>query len=185
LGIFVQAYREGATKWSEVVVAPVVFISTQGNSLDVTGVSVMHAHELGQYAWAYLLYELQDAFVPRDVSSYIPGTRLSDDITVLLKQRALRLGIGTGGSYLAEMYLMGGLGAVVIVSFVLGTGLHLLYRVSMNAIGLFIVACILPTVILMPRGQILDWVSVLALTGVSLVVLWCGWLAYDFVLSGL
>ena len=37
---------------------------------------------------------------------------------------------------------------------------------------------IMPVVILMPRGQLLDWVSDLLKTAISVAMLWFGWLIY-------
>ena len=114
----------------------------------------------------------------RGLQGYVRGQRLPNDVTVLLNPIAFSRGRGTAGSYLAEMYLVGGVAGVIILSLLLGWGLHLLYYWSHNAISLFVVASILPVIIIMPRGQLLDWGSELAKTGISVVMLWIGWLLY-------
>ena len=72
---------------------------------------------------------------------------------------------------------------MVLLSLLLGSGLHLLHSLSRNALSLFVVALILPVVILMPRGQLLDWVSALMRNAISLVLLAVGWGLYRLVTS--
>ena len=67
---------------------------------------------------------------------------------------------------------------MVVLSLLLGVGLRLLHALSRTSIGLFLVALTLPDVILMPRGQLLDWLSVLLKNAVSLLLLWLGWKLY-------
>jgi hypothetical protein len=43
---------------------------------------------------------------------------------------------------------------------------------------LFIVAMILPDIIAMPRGMMLDWMSVLLRVTLYILVLACGWYIY-------
>jgi uncharacterized membrane protein YccC len=45
-------------------------------------------------------------------------------------------------------------------------------------VSLFVVAMVMPEVILMPRGQLLDWLSVLLRSAVSIVILVFCWLLY-------
>ena len=163
---------------SDYTFAPIDFVRLQGGSLDVTAVAVKYERRLAPHALSYLWNELQDAFVPRDIQDYVRGRRLSYDVTVLLNPVAFSRGRGTAGSYLAELYLLGGVTGVVVLSLLIGGGLHLLYSLSRNALSLFVVAMIMPVVILMPRGQLLDWVSDLLKTAISVAMLWFGWLIY-------
>jgi len=175
----VQTLREDTdTTLSDYVFAPVEFVRLQGNSLDVTSVAVKYKDLLAPHAPAYLWNELQGAFVPRDLSDYAPGKLLGYDVTVLLNPGAFSSGLGTAGSYLAELYLLGGLGGVVLLSLLLGGGLHLLHSLSRNALSLFVVALILPLVILMPRGQLLDWLSELFRSAISIAILIFGWVLW-------
>jgi len=179
VGDVVQTLREDTdATLSDYAFAPLEFVRLQGNSLDVTSVAVKYRNLLAPHALSYLWNELQDAFVPRDLSDYAPGRRLSYDVTVLLNPAAISPGLGTAGSYLAELYLLGGLGGVVILSLLVGGSLHLLHSLSRNALSLFIVALILPLVILMPRGQLLDCVSELLRSAISIAILLCGWVLY-------
>jgi len=179
VGDVVQTLREDTdTTLSDYVFAPVEFVRLQGNSLDVTSVAVKYKDLLAPHAPAYLWNELQGAFVPRDLSDYAPGKLLGYDVTVLLNPAAFSSGLGTAGSYLAELYLLGGLGGVVLLSLLLGGGLHLLHSLSRNALSLFVVALILPLVILMPRGQLLDWLSELFRSAISIAILIFGWVLW-------
>jgi oligosaccharide repeat unit polymerase len=181
-GAVVQTLREDPESLSDFAFAPVEFVTLQGNSLDVTEVAVKYKAIFAPHAASYLWNELQDAFVARDVRDYARGRRLSYDVTVFLNPTAFSGGMGTAGSYLAEIYLLGGLGGVVVLSLLIGGGLHLLYRLSRNMVSLFVVAMILPDVLLMPRGQLLDWVSVLLRSAISIAILGAGWVLYRFLI---
>jgi hypothetical protein len=146
--------------------------------LDVTEVVVKYEARFAPHVASYLWNELQDAFVARDVRDYARGRRLSYDVTVFLNSTAFSRGMGTAGSYLAETYLLGGLAGVVVFSLLIGGGLHLLYRLSRNMVSLFVVAMMLPEVLLMPRGQLLDWLSVLLRSAISIGILALGWILY-------
>ncbi len=175
----IQTLREDTdTTLADYTFAPVEFLNLQGNSLEVTSAAVKYRQQLAPYAFSYLWNELQDAFVPRDVQDYAPGRRLSYDVTVLLNPVAFSRGRGTAGSYLAELYLLGGIPGVILLSLLIGSGLHLLYRLSRHPRSLFVGAMILPVIVIMPRGQLLDWASDLLKTGLSLIILWLGWQFY-------
>ncbi len=179
VGDVVQTLREDTdATLSDYAFAPLEFVRLQGNSLDVTSVAVKYKDLLAPHVFSYLWNELQDAFVPRDLSDYAPGKRLSYDVTVLLNPAAFSHGLGTAGSYLAELYLLGGIGGVVVLSLLLGGSLHLLHSFSRNPLSLFVVALILPLVILMPRGQLLDCLSELLRSVVSIAILFVGWVLY-------
>ncbi len=177
-GGMIQMLREDSrATLADYVFAPLEFIRAQGNSIDVTAVAVKYENLLAPHALSYAGRELQGAFVWRDVQ-YSRGQDLANDVTVLLNPIALSLGLGDAGSYLAQMYLLGGVAGVVVLSLLLGGGLHMLHRYSRNALSLFVVASILPSVILMPRGQLLGWIPTLLTTGISVAVLWFSWLLY-------
>lgn len=179
LGDVVQTLREDTdATLADYTFAPMEFIRLQGGSLDVTAAAVKYQKLLAPHALSYLWNELQDAFMPRDIGDYEPGKRLSYDITVLLNRVAFSVGEGTAGSYVGELYLLGGVLGVVVFSLTIGGGLHLMYLQSRNAFSLFVVASILPVTILMPRGQLLDWASDLMKTAISVAILATGWVLY-------
>jgi hypothetical protein len=179
VGGLVQTMRgSGASGFSGYSFAPLEFIKLEGDSIDVSSVAVKYEKMFAPCAVSYLWYDLQDAFVLRDAADYVKGQRLPNDVSVLLNPVAFSRGRGEAGSYLAEMYLLGGVAGVVVLSLLLGSGLHLLHSLSRNALSLFVIASILPVIILMPRGQLLDWASDLLKTGLAVAVLCFGWVIY-------
>jgi hypothetical protein len=177
-GAVVQALREDSDSVTTYALDPVKFVNLQGNSLDVTATAVKYRSIFEPYAGSYLWQELQNAFVPHDYQHYFRGRELSQDISGLLNSAAFAMGYGTAGSYLADAYVIGGVAAVVTISLLIGGGLHLLYRFSSSAPSLFVVVMILPEVLGMPRGNLLDWLSVLLRTALLVSVLGVGWLLY-------
>jgi oligosaccharide repeat unit polymerase len=181
-GDIFQKLREDSDNLDTYAFDPLEFVTVQGNSLDVTEVAVKYRGLFVPYAGSYLWNELQNAFVPHDYQHYFRGRELSQDISVLLNPGAFSQGFGTAGSYLAEEYMVAGLAGVIAISLLIGIGLRALYRLSGSALSLFVVAMILPDVLGMPRGNLLDWLSVLFRTALSLVVLAIGFLLYRTVI---
>lgn len=183
VGAVVQSLREDSESLSDFVFAPMEFVTLQGNSLDVTEVAVKYRKVFAPYAASYLWHELQNAFVASDVRNYFRGRALSSDVSVFLNASLFAQGYGSGSSYLAEAYVIGGLAGVVLISLVIGGLLHFLYRLSRHPLSLFIVAMILPDVFTMPRQQLLDWVSVLLRSAGSVLLLLAGWQLYHLLFS--
>ncbi len=177
-----QSLREDSDSLSTYAFDPLQFVTTQGNSLDVTAVAVKYRSLFAPYGGSYLWNELQNAFVPIDYQHYFRGRELSEDVPVLLNAAAFSMGYGTAGSYLGEAYVIGGLVGVVLISTLIGFGLHGLYRLSGNALSLFVVVMILPDVLGMPRGDLLDWLSGLFRTALVVVFLALGFLLYRTVI---
>ncbi len=178
VGGVIQALREDSDSVTTYAFDPVKFVNLQGNSFDVTAVAVKYRSIFAPYAGSYLWQELQNAFVPHDYQHYFRGREPGQDISVLLNSAAFAQGYGTAGSYLADEYIIGGVAAVLVISLLIGGGLHLLYRFSDSAASLFVVLMILPEVLGMPRGNLLDWLSVLLRTALLVSVLGLGWLLY-------
>ena len=183
VGAVVQSLREDSGSLSDFAFGPMEFVTQQGNSLDVTEVAVKYRHVFAPYAASYLWRELQNAFVASDVRNYLRGRALSSDVSVFLNAPQFGQGHGSGASYLAEAYVIGGLAGVVLISLMIGGLLHLLYCFSRHPLFLFIVAMILPDVLSMPRQQLLDWVSVLLRSAVSVMFLLAGWQLYKLLFS--
>ncbi len=177
-GVF-QALREDSDSVVAYAIDPVAFITLAGNSLDVTEVVVAYRDLFTPYTATYLKNELTFAFSPHDLEHYYRGRELGHDVSVLLNPTEFEHGIGTAGSYIAEEYMIGGLAGVVLISIFLGLGLHLLYRLSQNIFSLFFVVLLLPDVLSMPRGDLLDWFSVLTKDLLFVLVLAAGWKMYS------
>jgi oligosaccharide repeat unit polymerase len=181
VGDVIQTFREDSSSLSQYTFAPIKFVMLQGSSIEVTETAVRYRSIFSPYAIYYLIHELQNAFVASDVTNYFRGKSLAFDVPVLLDRRAFNLGHGTGASYVAEAYVIGGIAGVAIVSVLIGVGLRCLYYLSNNVLSLIIVALILPDVLIMPRGNLLDWLSVLLKYAILLLILYTGWLLFGFI----
>lgn len=177
-GVF-QSLREDSDSVTAYAIDPLKFVTLSGNSLDVTEVVVKYRGLFTPYAATYLWNELTFGFTPHDLKHYFRGRELGHDVSVLLDATAFETGLGTAGSYIAEEYMIGGIAAVALISLLLGYLLHLLYRLSQNVFSLFMVVILLPDILSMPRGDLLDWLSVLARTSLFLLVLAIGWKLYS------
>ena len=163
--------------------SPVNVLAIQGVSLNVTEVAVKYRELFSPYGASYMLRELQNAFIANDASNYYRGRSLAFDVSVFLNPSLFTIGYGTGSSYVAEAYVIGGIAGVITVSLLIGFGLHFAYRYSGNALALVAVAMVLPEVLIMPRNGLLDWASVLMRSAVSIILLGVGWQFYGLVIS--
>ncbi|MBZ5654386.1 MAG: O-antigen polysaccharide polymerase Wzy family protein [Acidobacteriia bacterium] len=157
---------------------PAEFIADQGASLNVTEVAVAYRQRFTPHIVSYLASELQAAFVVSDQTKYVAGKRFADDVAMFLNPVTYPLGFGSGSAYVAEAYVLGGFWGVTLISGLLGILLHGLHLFARSALGLFLVAMILPDVLWMARGALLDWASASIRVGVSLVLLLMGWWLY-------
>jgi len=155
-------------------------VAEQGISLDITEVAVKYKALFQPYIASYLFHDLRGKFVSSDVSNYVRGWSFGFDVSAFLNPWLFNLGFGTGGAYLADMYLIGGLYGVVAISLVLGFGLQLLHVLSRSCLSLFVVAAIFPDILMMPRGGLVVWVSALIKTAIVVLPLVAGWWVYDY-----
>jgi oligosaccharide repeat unit polymerase len=167
---------------STAVVGPAGFIAGQGISMGVTQVAVQYRPLFQPHAKTYLANELLQAFYPG--SHFGQGELFDNDISVFLNVDAFRAGFGTGSSYLAEAWIAGGLAAVVIVSVLIGLALRALHRVGASFVGAVLVALVLPSVIYLPRAQLLSPIAAGLKSGLIFLpmipVLWLiRWLFHD------
>ena len=162
---------------------PLQFLAVQGQSLDVTTITVAYREYFQPHIGSYLWNDLKNAFVSIDTAHYSRGRELAFDAPVLLNVELFRAGYGTGGSYIGEEYLMGGLAGVVVLSWLIGLGLQYLCTLSRSVVTLYLVVLTLPEVLFMPRGSILDWASSLLRNAISILILWVGWKFYSLVCS--
>ncbi|MGA9566601.1 MAG: O-antigen polysaccharide polymerase Wzy [Candidatus Korobacteraceae bacterium] len=179
----IRRNREEITE-SESPLTVAELLNLQGISIDVLSAVVAYRPYFAPYAWNYPLSDLKVAFLAVDTAHYQRGVNLSFDVPVLLNTALFNLGSGTAGSYIAESYALGELTGVVIFSVLVGFGLHALRALSRSALGLAMVAMMLPDIVRMPRGGLLDWVSVLVRNGLSVLLIFVGWRCYT-VLTGI
>jgi len=155
----------------------------QGSSLDVTQFVVEYHQSLRPYAGSYLLHELLAHYITYDPAHYSRGTLLDCDVAVLLNPYAFSLGLGTGGSFVGEAYLMGGLAGVALVSLMLGAGLSGLHSMNATAKGLFLGATLVYSLIWLPRGTMLPWLSSFSRNMLLVGLLAIGWGVYSLIVS--
>ncbi len=139
---------------STAVTGPAAFIAGQGISMGVTQIAVQYRPLFEPHAKTYLANELLQAFYPG--SHFGQGELFDNDISVFLNVDAFRAGFGTGSSYLAEAWIAGGLTAVILVSILLGFALRFLHRIGASFLGAVAIAILLPSLIYLPRAQILS-----------------------------
>jgi hypothetical protein len=168
---------------ADVVEAPADILVMTGASLGVTQVAVQYRPRLAPFSFDYLSHEVRDAFVANDAASYYRGKLFPFDVSVLVDPATFNLGLGTGGSYVGEAYVLGGVGGVVAISLLLGGGLRLLYRMSRRSDLLFLVALLLSDVLWMPRGVLLDWFSAFLRNLIAIMLLLAGWWVYRVLTS--
>ena len=181
VGIVVGASRAGdESEAADYAMGPVSFVAQQGVSLNITEVAVSYRQLFQPYVVSYLFHELEDGFISHDISNYVRGRRFDFDVPAFLNPQLFDLGYSTAGSYVAESYVIGGLWGIVIISFLIGLGLRVLYRLSGNATALFVGATILPLVVLMPRGGLLTWAAIVIRNFVVILPLVPGWLIFHY-----
>jgi hypothetical protein len=166
------------TGGSSPLIGPAQFLEDQGGSLNVTEIAIAYRQLFAPHILSYLASELQSAFVAPDQANYVAGKNFNDDVAMFLNPTAFLAGNGTGSAYLAEAYLMGGISGIVFVSVLLGVLLHGMHAHSRNPFTLFVVAMILPDVLWMPRGCLLEWISASVRLALSVVLLLMGWWLY-------
>jgi hypothetical protein len=94
------------------------FFQTQGVSFQLLSLSAQFENSFSPNAIAYVLNTLVVPF--KHVYSFGPNQLLTVDMTTFLNQSAFDMGFGTGSSYLAEAYLLGGGVAIAASSFAIG-----------------------------------------------------------------
>ena len=183
VGDVIQTLRDDSdTTLADYTFAPLEFVKLQGNSLEVTSTAVAYRQLFENYSLSYLWHELGNGFVANDVTNYFRGKSLAFDVPVFLNARAFSLGRGTGGSYIAEAYVLAACPGVVCISLLIGLGLRFCYRLSGQMKSLVIVGLMLPDLLILPRGSLLDWLSVLLRTIMIIAALLVGWYAYRLIL---
>jgi oligosaccharide repeat unit polymerase len=180
VAIFINLMRSEEAVNEVSALNPVKFIAIQGVSVAVTEVAIQHRDLFQPYSLSYHLHELELEFVASDVSSYFRGRQLGYDVSAFLSPYMFGQGLATGGSLIAEAYVMGGVLGVTVISLLLGFVLRLLYLSTVNPKVLVLVALSFTEVLLMPRGYLLGPVSALARSLVLLLPIALGWTLFRF-----
>jgi hypothetical protein len=176
-GSWVGWLRSGNTETSALA-GPAQVIAGQGGSLNITEIAVAYRSRFAPHIIANLADELRSAFAPSDHTAYVAGKNFDADVSMFLNPISYPLGSGSGSSYLAEAYLAGGVAGVVIVSLLLGSLFHAMQEHAGHPFALFLITMILPDILLMPRGGLLDWISASLRVALSVLLLAGGWYFY-------
>ena len=159
------------------------FVREQGISINVTEVAVKYREHFRPFIAQYIVREMESKFVSNDVTNYHRGQQWSLDIPLFLNAVVFQTGLGTGGAYLAEEYIFGGLVGVVALSLALGFGLRELQVLSRSSLTLSMVAIILPDIIMLPRGGLFVWISTVAKVSLVALPVVAGWYLYTLLCS--
>jgi hypothetical protein len=151
LAVLIAGFRENS---AETMLTPIAFISSQGVSIGVTEAAVEYRGIFRRHAVNYLFYSLETIYKP--AAQFTEGQLFDNDLSMYLNRRAYDYGFGTGSSYLAEAYLAGGAIFTVIVSVGIGLTLRVLHVASKKTVGAVTLILMLPSMIYLPRGELLD-----------------------------
>lgn len=167
VAIAVAAYREDSRIK---MLSPFAFLASQGVSMNVTEAAVEYRDRFARHGLAYLVDGFTTGISP--IPSPEEGRLWTDDLTAYLNPVAARMGFGTASTYLAELYLLAGLPAVILGSVAVGYSLKLLHRISASAPGAIVMAFVLPSLIYLPRAEFLNPLAafVKAMVACSIVV---------------
>jgi len=130
------------------------FITGQGVSMQVTELAIAQRHFFAPHAWSYLIHGSR-LFAGQQPA----GSLFNDDVSGYLSNVRVTEGLGTGSSYIAEAFLLGGIPGVVLVSVCIGFLLRGLYSLSERKYGLALTIVLLPELIFLPRAEILSPLS--------------------------
>lgn len=102
------------------------FFKQQGVSFYVTAMAIEFKHEFAPNILKYLMWEPISAIFSTALS--VPGRAFGTDLMIKINYDGYLMGYGTGSSYLAEAYLLGGSMAVCLTSFFIGYISNKLYK---------------------------------------------------------
>jgi oligosaccharide repeat unit polymerase len=131
------------------------FFRQQGVSFYVTAMAIEFKDEFAKNILNYLMWEPISAIFPNALS--MPKRAFATDLMIKINYKGYLMGYGTGSSYLAEAYLLGGLFAVCLISFFIGYILSKLFK-HFNYANIYIKIVILTVIqyaIFLPRDLLL------------------------------
>ena len=105
------------------------------------------------YVWYGFLYDITG--VPVELHHQL----WTNDLTNFLNPAATEMGFGTASAYIAELYLLGGIVAVFLGSLAIGFTLKAIHRASQHNWGAVLTAFALPSLIYLPRLELLGPVA--------------------------
>ncbi|MBV8673786.1 MAG: O-antigen polysaccharide polymerase Wzy [Acidobacteriaceae bacterium] len=179
VSIVAAAFRENN---AVSVISPIGFIVNQGVSLNVTAGAVEFHQLFARHGWHYLWGGFVEGLTPAALG---PGQSWSGDLSNFLNPVASKLGFGTASDYLAELYLAASIPGVIVGSLAIGYCLHFLHKATAHALGAIILAFVLPSVMYLPRLELLNPVAILIKSSFALLAVCFFVAAYDLFATAL
>lgn len=163
VSVFSAAFRQEQTV---ATLSPIVFLAVQGVSLNVTEAAVMFSNIFSRYGFSYVFWGFFYDIVRAPDKAHILWT---SDLSMFLNPIHAEMGYGTASSYLAELYLLGGIVAVIAGSLIIGFCFSALHRISARSWGAVVLVFLLPPMIYLPRVELLYPLAILVKTCISLL----------------
>ncbi|MGJ5813781.1 O-antigen polysaccharide polymerase Wzy [Paludibaculum fermentans] len=133
--------------------SPAVFLWAQGVSFQVTALAVGFRHLFSGHGLEYILNQIPLVFVHQD--RFGEGQLFGIDLSNFLNAEAMSLGFGTGSTYLAEAYVVGGIPAVAVASALIGALLSRLH-LSLRGASCAFATVAMMNLIYMPRSGMVE-----------------------------
>jgi oligosaccharide repeat unit polymerase len=133
-GLLISFVRDDVSPNVEIILNIIInknpileFFKQQGASFYVTAMAIEFKKEFAPNILKYLMWEPIGSIFPTTLS--VPGRAFATDLMIKINYNGYLMGYGTGSSYLAEAYLLGGSMAVCLTSFFIGYFLSKLYKI--------------------------------------------------------
>jgi len=173
-GLFISSFRGGRDiNFIELFSKnPILeFFKQQGVSYYVTAMAIEFKDEFAPKILYYLTWEPVSAISSKALS--VPGRSFATDLMMKINYLGYTLGYGTGSSYIAEAYLLGGLPSVLFISFLIGYVLSKLfdYFKYVNVFLKLIIFTFIQYTLFLPRDLLLMPISQIIKVGVYLLFL--------------
>lgn len=151
VAVLIAGFREDA----EInLLGPLGFLATQGVSLNVTALAVENRARFQPRTIPYIWNEIILPIAPKSAAE--PGNSFDNDLSYFVDPQAAAEGYGTGGSYLAESYIFGGVPGVIVASILLALVLSWLHNQSRTWFGALLLMNFMGGVIYLPRASLLS-----------------------------
>lgn len=170
VAVAAAAYRE---EIGIQMLSPISFLADQGVSMNVTEAAVEYQSRFARHGLNYVIGGFTSGITPSNPTD--EGRLWTADLTKYLNPSAAEMGFGTASTFLAELYLLRGIPAVVVGSLCVGYCLAYFHRISSTIPGAMALAFLLPSLIYLPRAELLNPLAVLikSLAACSIVIV-CG-----------
>lgn len=176
LGLLVSLYRENVNNINLNILFGknpfLEFIGQQGVSFFVTVMATEFRDEFKDNILYYLIWEPISAIFPNALNT--SGRAFATDLMIKINYEGFLMGYGTGSSYLAESYLLGGVFGVALVSFLIGFILSKLfyYFDYVDIYKKVLIFTAIQYIIYLPRDLLLMPLSQVIKSGIYMLLLY-------------